>query len=105
LLAEADGRLGAGEDHNTVWRSLDPASLAEVFGDRPPQGQDPLGIAVVGVVEVDLSLHLVFHELRDGEVWFSQVAFDDPLSLFLQLTDIRADLEGVLGINESDALR
>jgi hypothetical protein len=73
--------------------------------DRLPERKDPLGIAVVGVVEVNLSFHLVFHELGEREVRFSQVALDDPFPLLLQLPDVRADLEGILGIDESDPLR
>ena len=75
-----------------------------MLGDRFPEGEDALRVAVVGVVEVDLPLHLVLDGLRDGKVRLAQVALDDPLALFLELADIRSDLEGVLGVDESDSL-
>ena len=95
LLGETDGRLGPGEDHHAVGRGGDPASLAEVVGHRLAQRQDPLGVAVVGVVQVDLPLHLVLDELRDGKVRLAQVALDHPLALLLEQTDVRPDLEGI----------
>ena len=104
LLGEADGRLGPGEDHHAVGRGGDPAGLTEVVGHRLAQRQDPLGVAVVGVVQVDLPLHLVLDDLRDREVRLAQVAFDHSLALLLEQTDVRPDLEGILGIDESDAL-
>jgi hypothetical protein len=58
----------------------------------------------VGVIEVDLPLHLVLDGLGDGKVRLPQVAPDDPFALFLELPDIGSDLEGVLGVDESDPL-
>jgi hypothetical protein len=59
----------------------------------------------MGVVQIDLPLHLFFDELGDRKIRFAEVALDDPLPLLFDLPDVWADLECVFGVDEAHALR
>jgi hypothetical protein len=59
----------------------------------------------VGIIQVDLTLHLVLDMLWDGEIGFSEIAFDHLLSLIFERLDLGAYFEGVFRINQSDSLR
>jgi hypothetical protein len=105
LLAQSDGRLGSGKDDDPLGRSLNPPGLTQVFGDGLPKRENALGVAIVGIIQVDLTLHLVLDMLRNGEIGFSQVALDHLLPLVFEELDLGAYLEGVLRINQSNSLR
>jgi len=104
LLAQSDGRFGAGKNDDPFRRGLDPPGLAQVLGNGLPERKDALGIAVVGIVQIDLALHLVLDMLRDGEIGFPQIAFDHLLPLIFEELDLGTHLESVLRINKSDSL-
>jgi hypothetical protein len=61
--------------------------------------QNSLGIAVMGIVEINLSLDLFLDVLGDREIRFSQITFDDPFPLIFEESDLRSNLKGVLCID------
>jgi hypothetical protein len=76
-----------------------------MFGNGLPKGENALGIAIVGVVQIDLTLHFILDMLRDGEIGFPKIAFDHLLPLIFEELDLGAYFEGILRINQSDSLR
>ena len=67
LLRQAYGRLCAGKYHDPVGSCSNAAGLAEMVRNRGPKGKQSLGIAIMSIVEVDLSLYLVLDKLRNGK--------------------------------------
>jgi hypothetical protein len=59
----------------------------------------------MGIIEVDLPLHLVLDKLRDGKIGLPEVAFHDLFPLFLDGRDMGSYLESVLRADQSDTFR
>jgi hypothetical protein len=73
--------------------------------NRGPKGKQSLGIAIMSIVEVDLSLYLVLDKLRNGKVGLSEVAFHDFLALFFDCRYMGTYLESILRADQSNTFR
>jgi len=99
LLTKADRRLCTGEDNNTLRSRLNSTCLAQLFCYGFAERQYPLGIAIMGVVEVNLSLDLLFNVLGHGKIGLPEVALDNLLPLVFEGPDLGSDLKGTLCID------
>ena len=99
LLAKADGGLAPRKDDDALRLRPDPPRFASLSRDGRPEGRDPLGITVMGVIEVDLAFDLLLDESGDRKIRLTQIALDDLPSLRLQRTDIRSYLERILAVD------
>jgi hypothetical protein len=71
LLAKADRRLGAREDDNAFGSRIDSPCLAQVSRNGFAQRQNPLRIAVMGIVQINLFLDLLLDVLRNRKIRFT----------------------------------
>jgi len=104
LLAQTDGRLGPGKDHDAIGGGTDPTCFTKMFGDGNAEGKNPLGVTVVSIVLVDLPLDLFLDKLGNRKIRLAEIALDHLFSLFFDGPDVRPDLEGILRIHPSNAL-
>jgi hypothetical protein len=99
LLTKANGRLGTWEDDNALRSRLNPTCLAQLFCYGFAKRQYPLRIAIMGVVEVNLSLDLVLNVLGHGKIGLPEIAFDNLLPLVFEGPDLGSDLKGTFCID------
>jgi hypothetical protein len=104
LLTKANGRLCAREDNNTFRSCLNSPCFAQMLRDSFAKRQNSLRIAVMGIVEINLSLDLFLDVLGHRKIRFSQIALDDLFPTILQPLDLWPYFERVLCIDESNIL-
>jgi hypothetical protein len=105
LLAQTNRRLRTGKYDDSVRGGPDPACFAEVLSDGNPECKNSLRVTIMGIVLVNLPFDLLLDKLGNREVGLSKVTFDDFSPLLFDGPYIGPYLEGILRIQQSNALR
>ena len=104
LLRKTDWRLRSGKYDYTVGSDPKASPRPHRVRDRFAQGENALGVVVMRHVVVDLPLYLLRDVAREGKVRLTDVAPHDVMTVVLDLLDVRPDLEGVFGVDHSNAI-
>jgi len=99
LLTKANGRLCTWEDNNTLRGRLNFPCLTQLLRNGFAKRENSLRIAVMGIVEINLSLDLFLDVLWHRKIGFPEIALDDLFPLILETLNLWTYLESTFCID------